>query len=129
MSKVVEEFSVQLVVVDQCRKAISQTVPNVPDEGTLVEQVYVLSKETITQPGFQALASVTGIIQLAAEHIGTPLTAVSIRQQVQQSIGRPGFTSHGRNTDDAVFVGQFFQTIRADRRAIGKLEPVCRGHW
>src|SRR5690606_18406784 len=46
-------LAVQLVVVDQGREAIRQAVPDMPDEGAVLEEFAVLGEELVPQPGFQ----------------------------------------------------------------------------
>ena len=43
-----QQLGVELVIVDQHRETILQPVPNVPDEGTVVEQLAVLREELVT---------------------------------------------------------------------------------
>ena len=57
------KLGVELVVVDQGREAVTQTIPDVPDEGTVLEQLAVLGEELLPQPGLQRLARVLGAFE------------------------------------------------------------------
>src|SRR6266545_4351645 len=49
--------TIKLMVVDQGRESVAATIPDVPDERTLMKQLTVLIEETIAQPVFQRLAT------------------------------------------------------------------------
>lgn len=80
----------------------------------------MLLEETITKPGFQALAGVSCVLEQAREYIAQPALAISISQQIEQSIGGSGLASNWRDANDTILVRQRFQAIRAERRAIGE---------
>jgi hypothetical protein len=48
-------------------KAVAPTVPDVPDERTLIEQFAVLGKKAIAQPVVERLAAVARLRQQAGE--------------------------------------------------------------
>ena len=61
---------VQLVVVDENGKAVGQTVPDMPDKGAVMEELAVLGKELVPQPGFQGLALVICCGKQGVEDVG-----------------------------------------------------------
>ena len=60
---------VELVVVDQRGEAVAQAVPDVPDEGAVLEELAVLGEELLPQPGFQRLAGVIGAVQQLRQRV------------------------------------------------------------
>jgi hypothetical protein len=47
-----------------------------PDKGAMVEELAVLGKEFLAQPGFQRLASVIGLLQQFREPVVVPGIAI-----------------------------------------------------
>ncbi len=56
-------LGIQCVVIDQRREAVLETVPNVPDEGAMVEALAMLLEELFAQPDFEGFAGAVGIGQ------------------------------------------------------------------
>ena len=63
----------EAVVVDQCMEPVAASVPDVPDEGTLMKTLTVLFEETIAQPSFD------GIVRLAVP--GRSAQELSLRRR------------------------------------------------
>ncbi|MPM04011.1 hypothetical protein SDC9_50278 [bioreactor metagenome] len=97
-------FSVEPVIVDQDREAVPQSVPDMPNERTVLEEPAVLGEELFPQPSFQGFAGVVGIFQQLGQDVAGPGVAVGGGKQVQQPVGGREFTPHGRNADDTVAV-------------------------
>ena len=53
--------------VDKCLKAVAPTVPNVPDEGALLEDLAVLLKKAVAQPVVERLACESRLAEKASE--------------------------------------------------------------
>ena len=63
MDEALQVLGVQLVVVDQRAKAVFLAVPDMPDEGAMLEALGVLLKELLAQPDSQPLARAVGLRQ------------------------------------------------------------------
>lgn len=94
-----------LVVVDQRGKAVSQSVPDVPDKGTVVKAFGVLLKEFLAQPSVQFLAD-----------------AVSTRQKFVEDGGLPAARLHSAGACRAGF-------LHAPRGYQQLQQPLVDGHF
>ena len=99
-----------------------QAVPDLPDEGALVEKRAVLLEELVAQPVVERLVAVAGGGEQAFQHARatTPrhTAAASRRWRRSAAAASPWMAAQA---DDAVLVRQRFQAVRAERRAVGKL--------
>ena len=76
----------EAVVVDQRMEAVASPVPDVPDEGSLVEQLTVLLEEAVAQPVVERFADVTGFSQKARELRGRPVSAEGVGEECIQAL-------------------------------------------
>ena len=95
-------------------------IPDMPDKWALMEHVTVLVKEIIPQPFFQVGCVRTAGADQFHFRVRFPILAIGRLQKLAQPLCRRRFSAHGREAHDAVVIRQLFQTIRAERRAIGK---------
>ena len=79
-----QQLGVELVVVDQGGEAVAQAIPDVPDEGTVLEQFAVLGEELLPQPGLQCFACVIGAFQQLRQGVVGPGIAIGGGQQVSR---------------------------------------------
>ncbi len=110
---------VELMVVDEGVEAIGAAVPEVPDKGTVVEEFGVLLEELATLPvfdgfGFAALEPDGGDEGAFVEG------AKGGGKELPQACGGVLLAVERRKTDDAVFVGEGFQPVGAEGKAIGE---------
>ena len=106
-------FVVEFVVVDQGREAILEPIPDVPDEGAVVEELAVLEKELLAEPGVEGSAGVVNAVEQFGERVVRPGLAIGGGQQVEQAIGRRRLSPYRREADDAVRVGIAGQALAA----------------
>ena len=107
----------QLVVVDQRVEAVAlAAVPDVPDEGAVLEQLAVLLEEFIAQPIVEGDAAGFGE-QLGKDTV-VPIITIGGVQQLQQPLGRRTLTAHRGDADDTVFVLEMVQHL-------GLLDPFA----
>ena len=107
------------MVVDERVEAIRAAVPEVPEEGAVVEEPGVLLEAFVAQPvfegfGFAALepgGGDQGAFVEGAEGDG---------EELAQAGGGGLFAVERREADDAVFVGEGFQAVGAKSGAIGE---------
>lgn len=111
-----ERGVIELVVVHQDTEAVFAAVPNVPKEGTMVEELGVLLEKLIAQPVFDGGGFASGG---AEQFLFIKAAKRGGEQGTEASSGGLLAVERGE-TDDAVVIRQCFQTIRAQRRAIGK---------
>src|SRR3984885_6242748 len=78
------------VVIDQRMEAVSPPVPDVPDEGALMEQLTVLLEESVTQPIVRRLAGISHVSEKARNRFRLFLHAGACfrHQEVRASGGR-----------------------------------------
>src|SRR3954453_8639395 len=50
IGELLQQALVELVVVDQSREAVAAAIPDMPDEGAVVEQPAMLLEEAVAQP-------------------------------------------------------------------------------
>ncbi len=94
------------MIVHQGVEAIAAAVPDVPDEGPVVEQLAVLLEEPVTQPIVEPLAGKTDLGQELGQAGRRPGRAEGGRQQLHQPIGRRRLALDRRQADDAVRIGK-----------------------
>lgn len=58
-----EVLVIELVVVDEGRKAVAEAVPDMPYKGAVLEELAVLGKELFAQPGFEGFACMVGTVE------------------------------------------------------------------
>ena len=110
---------VEPVVVDQGMEAIGAAVPEVPDEGAVVEELGVLLEELVAQPVFEGLG-------FAAFEPGGGDERAFVEgaegggEELAQAGGGGLLAVERRKADDAVFVGEGFQAVGAEGGAIGE---------
>lgn len=87
-------------------------VPDVPDERPVVKQFAVFLEEAVAEP----------VVQVNPAGQFARLRRLDARrsQQRQQPFRRGLFAAYRRDARNAIVIRQLFQTIRAERRAIGK---------
>ena len=79
----------EAVVVDQRMEAVAPAVPDVPDEGALVEQLAMLLEEAVAQPVVERLAGIAGLGEQARELRRRPVGAEGVgEKRVQALLGR-----------------------------------------
>ena len=61
------------------------------------------------------------------EHCWRPFLAVGGGEELLEAFGRGAFAAQGREADDAVLVGEGFQPVRAERRAVGEFRAGLAG--
>lgn len=110
----------KLVVVDQSMETIAlAAIPDVPDEGAVVEQLAVLFEELVAQPVFEALfaclseefgedAVVPASLSLR-ERAG--VRVVGGAQQFQQPLGSGPLAAHRGDADNAVLILEAIQRL------------------
>ena len=120
---------VETVIVDQGMKSISPSVPQVPDERTIEEELSVLLKEFIAQPVFESLG-------FAALESGTRHDCAFVERAERggEELAQAGsgrlFAVERRQAKDAVLIGENLLLARQVLKRLdstGKLLPVCRG--
>ena len=100
------------MVVDQRVEAVAATtVPDVPDEGTMVKQLAVLIEEAIAKPIIEAVAA--HIREKLGQNANIPEVTEGRSQQTQQPILGRRLAPHRWDTDDPVFVNPFEQRFGA----------------
>ena len=120
----------ELVVVHQRAEAALVAVPDVPDEGTMVEQRAVLLEELVAQPVFQRLAGVAAL---------GPSRSSSTRWRSNPCRRRCARSSRSRSAAGASPLVAERHTMPSSSASFsrpsgpsagqsGKLEPVWRGH-
>ena len=110
----------ELVIIHQRAETVLEPVPDVPDEGAMMEERAMLLEESVAQPVLQRSA---GVIHLGEQGFlpgGVPILAVGAGEEFAQAFGGRAFAFGGTDGHDAIVIRQRFQTIRAERRAIGK---------
>jgi len=95
---------VELVVVHQRREALAVPVPDVPDEGPVVEQLAVLLEEGVAQPLLQG-AGVSDGGEQVGERLRVPVGGVGRGEEIGEAVGRRALAAQGGDADDAVGVG------------------------
>jgi hypothetical protein len=70
------------VVVDRHRKTVMQAVPDLPDEGAMLEELAVLDEKPVPQLALQGFARVVGCFQQLGKPVRAPGFAISRGQQV-----------------------------------------------
>ena len=106
-------------IVHQRREAFLVAVPDVPDEGALLEAGDVLLEELVAQPLRQRQAVATGVAQQLSFACRRPVAAEGFGEQRTQAIHGCRFAAHGRQADDAVVVDQAVEFLAA-------CDPVTR---
>ena len=111
----------EAVVANQRVEPVAAAVPDVPDEGALVEKPAVLLEETVAQPFLDRLG------RPAARHRGGqqlpfrgggPVIPIGRGEQQPQPVGRRGLAAHGCKTDNAIGVSELIEAPAAiDPRA------------
>ena len=87
----------------------------------------MLLEKLVSQPllqrlGFAALEAGTSNQSTEVEF------AQGLHQEPPQTLGGGRLAFGGGEAHDAVRISQLLQPVRAESRAIGKVEPVWRGH-
>src|SRR5262245_29304035 len=78
-----EEHAVQLVVVDEGGETVPPPpVPDVPDEGALVEELAVLLEEAVAQPVLERLTAESHRIEEGGQARGVPRGTVRPRKEL-----------------------------------------------
>lgn len=113
-----ERGLVEPVVVHKSGKTALLAVPDVPEERALVEELAMLLEEPVAQPVVDRLAAVAPFLQQVIEHGGLPFVAISGGEKLLEAFGRGAFAAQGREADDAVLVGEGFQPVRPESRAV-----------
>ena len=111
---------IKSVIVNQCGEAALVPIPDVPDERALMEKRAVLLEEAVAQPIVERLPAETGFRQQLIQHGGRPIFPVGRGEELLEAFGRGAFAAQRRQADDAVLVGEGFQPVRAERRAVGE---------
>ena len=100
------------MVVDERREAVLPAVPDVPDEGAILEHLAVRLEELVAKPGVEiGLLRARGCKELA----GTPRRpgrSIGASEELLQTLGRRTLAKDRRKTDDAVAVGELAQVVR-----------------
>lgn len=125
---------VEPVVVDQAGEAVLATVPEVPDEGAVVEPLAVLLEEPVAEPVVERRARLgTGLGEQPGLHRPGPFQPEGGPQDLTQPLGGGGLAPRGGDGDDAVLVGQRVEVVRllvrpavAEQPRHGDLERVGR---
>ena len=63
---------IELVVVHQGAEAVLESVPDMPDEGAMVETPGMLLEEFVAQPDLQVLTGTVGVGQQLGQDTGPP---------------------------------------------------------
>lgn len=119
----------ELVIVHQRAETVLETVPDVPDEGAMMEERAMLLEESVAQPVLQRSA---GVIHLGEQGFlpgGVPILAVGA-----------GESSRRRSAAGPSPLAGLMGTMPSSSASVsrpsgpsagqsGKLEPVWRGHW
>jgi hypothetical protein len=115
------------VVVDQGAEAVLLAVPDVPDEGAVVEELAVVLEEGVAEPLLDGGRGLLVLVELGGggEELVLPRVAPPPRlapegggEEAAQAIGGGGLGAEGRQADDAVVVGVVGQLGAAvDQRA------------
>jgi len=92
VDKSLQQLGVELVVVDQGGEAVAQGIPDMPDEGTVLEQLAVPGEKLLPQPGLQCLARVIGALQQRGQDVvGLPSREEKSRSNKSELVNRyPG---------------------------------------
>ena len=110
---------VEAVVVDEGVEAIGAAIPEVPEEGAVVEELGVLLEAFVAQPVFEGCGFAAfepgggdqGAFVEGAEGGG---------EELAQAGGSGLLAVERREADDTVFVGEGFQAVGAESGAIGE---------
>ena len=90
------------MVVDEGVKAIGTAIPDVPDEGAMLEQLAVFREESGPKPVFKARRG--GRRKQPFVRVVVPSVAPAGGKQIEQPVVGGAFARDGRQADDAVFI-------------------------
>jgi len=119
VSEFLQHGVVQLMVVDQGVETIGATVPEMPDKGAVVEELGVLLKKLVAQPVFEGFGFAP-LESRGGDEGAFVKGAESSGEELPQTRGGGLLAAERRQADDAVFVGERFQSVRAEGGTIGK---------
>src|SRR5207247_1545985 len=108
----------EVVIIYPRAETALETVPEVPDEGAMMEERAMLLEESVAQPVLQRSASVIHLGEQLFLPSGVPILAVGAGEEFAQAFRGRSFAFGGTDGHDAIVIRQLFQTIRAERRAI-----------
>ena len=110
---------IEPVVVDERREAVLAAVPDVPDEGAILEHLAVRLEELVAKPGVEIrLLRARGCKELAGTR-RRPGRSIGASEELLQTLGRRTLAKHRGKTDDAVAVGELGRVVR-----LGLLGPA-----
>ena len=95
-----EVFAVEFMVVDQGRKAVGQAVPELPNEGAMVEELTVLDKKFVSEPVLQGFTGAIdggqqpqrGLLQAGPKLRGEILDAARVCEAKAVDVGVTSIT-------------------------------------
>ena len=68
------------MTIDERVEAVETTIPDVPDERSLMEQIAVLDEEAVPKPVFESFALVARFSQQSSELGNTPFRSICTRE-------------------------------------------------
>ena len=114
----------EAVIVDQRMKAVAPPVPDVPNEGTLMEQLTVLCEEPVAQPVVQRLAWAARVCEQSRQFCRRPLPAEGFRQDNREPLLGRHLPLKSRETYNTIRVREFLQSIRTQYGEGGQIKAM-----
>ena len=105
-----EPGAVEAVVVAEDAEAVLAAIPDVPDEGTVVEELGVLGEEVVAQPVVEVLAGRAGLGEEALEQRRRPGIPVGPGEQGAQALGGRALAAD-RRRHEAIGVSELVERI------------------
>lgn len=128
-----EVLVIEPMVIHQGTETVFQAVPDVPDEGAVVEAPGVLLEEFLAQPDVQRFAGAVGVGEQFIEDGRLPASRLDgfpgVDQQRQQALVGGLFAAYGGQADDADVVGVDSQGLAAGdpgASLVGEFDLVVR---
>ena len=117
MDEALQVPGIELVVVHQGAEAVLESVPDMPDEGAVLEAPGVLLEELVAQPDVQVLAGAVGVGQQLGQDAGLPTAGLDGLpggdEQGQQAVVGGRLAAHRGQADDAVVIHMAGQGLAA----------------
>ena len=120
VNQLVQQGMVELVIVHPCAKAVLPSIPQMPDERTLMKASPMLFREAVAQPTLHAFAGIAGLCKKLAFISRAPRRAKGGGQQGAEPILCRLLLTRRRDANNTVIIGQRFKAIRFKRGTVGE---------
>ena len=100
-------MAIELVILDESREAIRlETIPDVPDEGAILEQLAVLLEEPLAEPAVERPSLAACGLQQLGLLVGRPFVAKCVGEDALQANRCRLFPAHCRYAHDTIVVDE-----------------------